>query len=66
VARNRKMRFISLFFGQTNRNMVTRLKYGRDVPPQFQASPGGPMLLPGAGKRDRRADKRLCTGNIWN
>jgi hypothetical protein len=30
------MRFISLLFGKTIRNMVTRQSNGRDVPVQFQ------------------------------
>jgi hypothetical protein len=54
------MRFISLFFGKTIRNMVTRQSNGRDVPVQFQ---GWQLLLGGpaggcGGEIDHWADTR--------
>src|ERR1700674_4087852 len=66
VTRNRKMRFMSLFFGQTNRNMVTRHTNGRDVPVQFQAAPRGPGDVWHADRDDRWADRLVCAGNIWD
>jgi len=56
------MRFMSLFFGETNRNMVTRQRNGRDVPVQFQGAPAGEPIA----ADDRWTDKRVCAGNIWN
>jgi hypothetical protein len=60
------MRFISLFFGQTSRNMVTRQSNGRDVAIQFQAAPQGRGTKVCGTVDDRWADKLVCTGNIWN
>src|SRR5579863_5211408 len=60
VTRNRKMRFISLFFGEINRNMVTRLKYGRDVPIQFQAAPPSGSPAAGGNGRPLVGQARMC------
>jgi hypothetical protein len=71
VTRNRKMRFMSLFFGETNRNigkanhnMVTRLRLGRDVPSQFQAAAPGRGASSARRPDDRWADKPVGAGNI--
>ena len=37
VRTNRKMRFMGLRIGKKSRNMLTRLRLGRDVEVQFQA-----------------------------
>jgi hypothetical protein len=52
------MRLISLFFGKTIRNMVTRQSNGRDVPVQFQGRqlPFGRLAGDCGKKFDRWAD----------